>query len=210
MGLPTPRPVPRKPYGQFWPSIAWTTLELTINADGAASYGLVGASPFPRHWIYDADGRLVQKSGTVDFKRWFNESFGDHTPWGSSDSEAVVSRSRVGTRATAVGRDHGRPGRSRRSGRWRREKRWSARVSRGRRSTSSSTACSSWRSTATRLPRSDPGRWSGSGPRWRAACGRRPSGRRPEHELRRPRRISWTVWASMRLAATHRREEQPA
>ena len=91
MGLPTPRPVPRKPYGQFWPSIAWTTLELTINADGAATFGLVGASPFPRHWIYDADGRLVQKSGTIDFKRWFNESFGDHTPWGSTDSEAVVS-----------------------------------------------------------------------------------------------------------------------
>ncbi len=34
MGLPTPRPVPHKPFVQFWPSIAWTTLALTINADG--------------------------------------------------------------------------------------------------------------------------------------------------------------------------------
>jgi hypothetical protein len=91
MGLPTPRPVPRKPYGQFWPSIAWTTLELTINVDGSSTYGLVGASPFPRHWVYDGDGRLVQKSGLVDFRKWFNESFGDHTPWGTYDSPAVVS-----------------------------------------------------------------------------------------------------------------------
>jgi hypothetical protein len=91
MGLPTPRPVPRKPYGQFWPSIAWTTLALTINVDGSSSYELVGASPFPRHWIYDDAGKLVQKSGVVDFKTWFNDSFGDHTPWGDYDSEAIVT-----------------------------------------------------------------------------------------------------------------------
>ena len=91
MGLPTPRPVPRKPYGQFWPSIAWTTLELTINLDGTSDYRLAGASPFPRHWIYDRDGRLVQKSGVVDFRKWFNDAFGAHTPWGAFDAPAVVS-----------------------------------------------------------------------------------------------------------------------
>jgi hypothetical protein len=91
MGLPTPRPVPRKPYAQFWPSIAWTTLELTINSDGTSSHALVGASPFPRHWVYDKDGKLVQKSGVVDFKTWFNDSFGVHTPWGAYDSAAVVT-----------------------------------------------------------------------------------------------------------------------
>lgn len=91
MGLPTPRPVARKPYGQFWPSIAWTTLELTIEIDGSATYRLEGASPFPRHWIYDNEGRLVQKSAVVDFKRWFNEAFGEHTPWGTSDSPAISS-----------------------------------------------------------------------------------------------------------------------
>ena len=91
MGIPTPRPVPRKPYAQFWPSIAWTTLSLTIKADGTSSHVLVGASPFPRHWIYDQDGKLVEKSGVVDFTRWFNDSFGDHTPWGAYDSEAVVT-----------------------------------------------------------------------------------------------------------------------
>jgi hypothetical protein len=91
MGLPTPRPVPHKPFVQFWPSIAWTTLALTINADGSSSHELVGASPFPRHWIYDDDGKLVQKSGVIDFNKWFNNAFGDRTPWGEVDSPAVVA-----------------------------------------------------------------------------------------------------------------------
>ena len=91
MGLPTPRPVRHKPFVQFWPSIAWTTLALTINADGTSSHELIGASPFPRHWIYDETGRLVEKSGVVDFNTWFNDSFGDRTPWGTSDSPAVVA-----------------------------------------------------------------------------------------------------------------------
>jgi hypothetical protein len=91
MGLPTPRPVPHKPFVQFWPSIAWTTLALTINADGSSSHELVGASPFPRHWIYDHEGRLVEKSGVIDFGKWFNNSFGDRTPWGEQDSATVVA-----------------------------------------------------------------------------------------------------------------------
>jgi hypothetical protein len=91
MGLPTPRPVPHKPFVQFWPSIAWTTLALTINADGSSTHELVGASPFPRHWIYDHEGRLVEKSGVIDFGQWFNHSFGDRTPWGEQDSPTVVA-----------------------------------------------------------------------------------------------------------------------
>jgi hypothetical protein len=91
MGLPTPRPVPHKPFAQLWPSIAWTTLALTINTDGSASHEVVGASPFPRHWFYDHDGRLIEKSATIDFRKWFNESYGDHTPWGDTDSDAIVT-----------------------------------------------------------------------------------------------------------------------
>ena len=52
---------------------------------------MVGASPFPRHWFYDHDGKLIEKSATIDFRRWFNESYGDHTPWGATDSDAVVT-----------------------------------------------------------------------------------------------------------------------
>ena len=91
MGLPTPRPVRHKPFVQFWPSIAWTTLALTLDADGSSSHELVGASPFPRHWVYDHNGLLAQKSGVIDFKAWFNDSFGARTPWGAEDSPAVVA-----------------------------------------------------------------------------------------------------------------------
>jgi hypothetical protein len=91
MGLPTPRPIPHKPFVQFWPSIAWTTLALTVNADGTSGHEVVGASPFPRHWIYDDNGTLVEKSATIDFGKWFNHSFGDRTPWGEQDSPAVVA-----------------------------------------------------------------------------------------------------------------------
>lgn len=91
MGIPTPRPVKRRPFVQFWPSIAWSTLELTINADGTTSRGLAGASPFPRHWVYGDDGRLLETSSVIDFKSWADHCFGDGTPWGSYDSERLTS-----------------------------------------------------------------------------------------------------------------------
>jgi hypothetical protein len=83
--------VPHKPFVQFWPSIAWTTLALTINADGSSSHELVGASAFPRHWVYDHEGRLTEKSAVIDFGKWFNDSFGERTPWGEQDSPTVVA-----------------------------------------------------------------------------------------------------------------------
>lgn len=91
MGIPTPRPVKRKPFVQFWPSIAWSTLELTINADGTSSRGLAGASPFPRHCVYDDTGALIYKSSVIDFGTWANHCFGDGTPWGTYDSSVLVS-----------------------------------------------------------------------------------------------------------------------
>ena len=37
-----------------------TYLMFTLHTDGRAEYSLEGASRFPRHWIYDADGRYAQ------------------------------------------------------------------------------------------------------------------------------------------------------
>ena len=90
-GFPAPRRVSGKPLFRIHSATAWTTLALTINADGSAEHELVGASPFPRHWIYDDGGKLAQKSGTVDFKTWYRESHGERTPWGEEDSPAVVA-----------------------------------------------------------------------------------------------------------------------
>jgi Cyclic nucleotide-binding domain len=91
MGLPAPRRVRGKPFFQFASASAWTTLQLIIYADGTAKHKLVGASPFPRHWIYDDEGKLVEKSGAIDFERWWRESFGPNMPWGGDDSPAVVA-----------------------------------------------------------------------------------------------------------------------
>jgi hypothetical protein len=90
-GFPAPRLVKGGPMFRIHSATAWTTLALTLHADGRVEHELVGASPFPRHWIYDNDGVLAQKSGTVDFKTWYRESHGDNTPWGEAESAAVVA-----------------------------------------------------------------------------------------------------------------------
>ena len=90
-GFPAPRRVSGKPFFRIHSATAWTTLALRIRADGSSDHELVGASPFPRHWIYDREGELVQKAGTIDFKTWARESHGDRTPWGDEESDAFVT-----------------------------------------------------------------------------------------------------------------------
>jgi hypothetical protein len=91
MGLPAPRRVRGKPFFQLASASAWTTLQLVIYTDGTAKAALVGASPFPRHWIYDHAGTLVEKSGSIDFDAWYREVYGSKTPWGESDWETLVT-----------------------------------------------------------------------------------------------------------------------
>ncbi len=91
-GMPAPRSVRGKPFFQIGSPIAWTTLALTIKADGSSQHELIGASPFPRHWIYDKDNKLALKSGMIDFKEWYRTAFGKNTPWGEEDSEAFVTQ----------------------------------------------------------------------------------------------------------------------
>ncbi|MBW3615056.1 MAG: cyclic nucleotide-binding domain-containing protein [Actinobacteria bacterium] len=90
-GVPTPRRVNHPPFVQYNSPLAWTTLSLTIHADGRTEYELAGASNFPRHWVYGPDGKLSHKSGLVDFKDWYRHSFGKHSPWGDEDSPALVA-----------------------------------------------------------------------------------------------------------------------
>jgi len=89
--LPMPRRVRHRPYVQWQAPLVWTTLSLTLHADGTAEPAMTGASKFPRHWLYDAGGTLTHKSGLTNFGDWMAVSFGDHTPWGDQDSEALVT-----------------------------------------------------------------------------------------------------------------------
>jgi len=90
-GVPAPRHVNRPPFVQVTAPSAWTTLALTLHVDGRREIELAGASPFPRHWLYDHDGVLVRKSGMVQFKEWYRHAFGAHSPWGDEDSPAIAT-----------------------------------------------------------------------------------------------------------------------
>jgi Cyclic nucleotide-binding domain len=90
-GLPAPRRVSHPPYVQWQAPLVWTTLSLTLHADGRAESAVPGASSFPRHWIYDHEGRLSHKSGLTDFRDWYRSAFGRHTPWGDTDSPALIT-----------------------------------------------------------------------------------------------------------------------
>jgi hypothetical protein len=90
-GVPAPRRVRRAPYVQFAAPLAWTTLALTLRADGSSSFALTGGSSFPRHWVYSGDNKLALKSGMIDFSQWYRRAFGKHSPWGDRDSQALTT-----------------------------------------------------------------------------------------------------------------------
>jgi Cyclic nucleotide-binding domain len=90
-GVPTPRRVSHPPFMKIASPTAWTTLELTIHTDGTSTGKLIGASPFPRHWIYDSHGKLIEKSGIIEFKSWYRNAFGKHSPWGDEESPAFAT-----------------------------------------------------------------------------------------------------------------------
>jgi hypothetical protein len=91
VAVPMPRKVSRPPFVQISPPLVWTTLALTLRADGSSSFEVLGASPFPRHWIYDPEGALSRKVGLTDFRGWAGRSFGEKTPWGAEDSPALTT-----------------------------------------------------------------------------------------------------------------------
>jgi hypothetical protein len=90
-GLPAPRHVNHPPFVQFRAPLVWTTVALTLHADGRAEFALEGASSFPRHWVYDNEGKLSGKAGLADFKEWYRHAFGKHSPWGDEDSPTLVT-----------------------------------------------------------------------------------------------------------------------
>lgn len=90
-GVPLPRPVPHPPFVVWQAPIVWTTLAMTLYADGRTEVAMPGASAFPRHWVYGPGGRLTSKSGVTDQASWVAHSFGTRTPWGDQDSQALVT-----------------------------------------------------------------------------------------------------------------------
>ena len=90
-GAPMPRRVTGKPFVRVTAPVAWTTLSLTIDSNGTATTQVLGASPFPRHWVYDPSGQLAFKTGSIDFDSWYKGASDRNTPWGYTDSPAFVT-----------------------------------------------------------------------------------------------------------------------
>ena len=89
-GMPAPRLVKDAPFVKIQGPAVWTTLALTLYADGSTGHELVGATSFPRHWIYDADGKLAGKSALIDFKTWYRTATVARSPWHRHE-QAVLS-----------------------------------------------------------------------------------------------------------------------
>ena len=85
------RPSIHWPFILTRPFTIWTTLELTVKTDGTCTQRFVGASPFPRHWLYDNDGQLVEKVALTRPQVWLQTVFSTHTPWGGEDDTPVVA-----------------------------------------------------------------------------------------------------------------------
>lgn len=41
--------------------------------------------------MYDGEGKLSAKSGTIDFSAWYRRAFGKYSPWGERDSPALAT-----------------------------------------------------------------------------------------------------------------------
>lgn len=89
--FPLPRKVSRPPFFRLQSPLVWTTLRLTLRADGSSEVAMVGASGFPRHWVYGPDGVLALKAGVADWSGWTGQPSHRNTPWGEEDSPVLVT-----------------------------------------------------------------------------------------------------------------------
>ena len=206
-GLPAPRRVQHRPYVQWQAPLVWTTLSLTLHADGRAEYAMTGASAFPRHWVYDGDGKLSHKSGLTDFRDWYGKSFGRHSPWGDEDSAGAGHRGRDRAGAGAVRaadarrrQAKDRPAAGRRDG-------GPAAATTAPMSSSCSTGSSGWSATASSWPSTGRARCSASGPTSKAASGRLRSSPSPPCRLAAVDASQLDRSALEELSGGHRRED---
>jgi hypothetical protein len=80
-GVPAPRAVPHRPFWRLTAPIAWSTIALTLHADGSSTAEIAAASPFPRHYLYDSTGQLAHKTALIRYKDWIRQPAHESTPW---------------------------------------------------------------------------------------------------------------------------------
>jgi len=80
-GAVVPRHVRHAPFARLTAPIAWSTVALTIHADGSSRAELAGASCFPRHYLYDTEGNLTHKSALISYRHWLRRAEHEDSPW---------------------------------------------------------------------------------------------------------------------------------
>jgi hypothetical protein len=80
-GAVVPRHVRHAPFARLTAPIAWSTVALTIHADGSSLAELAGASCFPRHYLYDTEGNLTHKSALISYRHWLRRAEHEDSPW---------------------------------------------------------------------------------------------------------------------------------
>jgi hypothetical protein len=80
-GVPVPRSVPNAPFVRVSAPLAWTTIVLTLRADGTSTSEIGDASLFPRHYLYDTNRMLTHKSALIRYKEWLHRSELKDSPW---------------------------------------------------------------------------------------------------------------------------------
>ena len=57
----------------------------------AARCEIAGASAFPRHYLYDSDGKLTYKSALIRYHDWLRRSEQERSPWGGVQQTVPVA-----------------------------------------------------------------------------------------------------------------------
>jgi hypothetical protein len=95
-GAAVPRRIPHPPYLRLAAPLAWSTVALTIGADGSSRAELTAASPFPRHYLYDSAGKLAVKSALIRYHAWLRKSEKATSPWGGAGESVPLAPDRPG------------------------------------------------------------------------------------------------------------------
>jgi hypothetical protein len=96
-GAPVPRAISHPPFVRIAAPLAWSTIVLTLYADGTSESKIADASAFPRHYLYDAAGQLTHKTALIRYKDWLHRSEQQQSPW--SGVHKAVPTTQVKARA---------------------------------------------------------------------------------------------------------------
>jgi hypothetical protein len=95
-GAAVPRRIPHPPFVRLSAPLAWSTVALTVRADGSSQAELAAASPFPRHYLYDSGGNLTHSSALIRYRTWLRRSERETSPWGGAGESVPVAEVRAG------------------------------------------------------------------------------------------------------------------